>query len=89
MYGNLILKFFILKVIIKYFKDQLAITDKDSEKVAEEYLLKVCPLALYVDENNQNLKKIMSMKINSQMSYRKKKSYCNIKALEKLVKKEI
>ena len=91
------------KVIMKYFADHLKINKKeDLKKVAEEYLLKICPLALYVDENDKNLEVIMSKKIdtknpfsdvektvNNEVSYRKRKSYYNITVFENLVKDEI
>ena len=93
------------RVIIKYFTDHLGTTGNGFDGLAEEYLLKVCPLALYVDENNLNLekiKRIMKDKMDIEksyskvpkkgetvMSFRKKKSYYNITALEKRIQKEI
>ena len=90
------------KVVMKYFSEHLEIPDETLEKVANDYLLKVCPLVIYVDENNENLKKIMDMEIdttkqysevaktmNSKMSYREKKSNYNITILENLVRDKI
>jgi len=90
------------KVIMKYFADHLEINEESLNKVAEEYLLKICSLALYVDKNNQYLKGIMKRKIDTEkpfsgvvktvdkkVSYRKIKSYYNITVFENLVKGEI
>lgn len=85
------------KVIQKYFTDNLGIDNAKLKEVAEEYLLKICSLALYVDEDNEHLNTIIKTTnnkpynelVNASISYRKAKSYYNINVLESLVKDKI